>query len=180
MEYPDTSTPWKSSEHMLNTMQERDHQGRKRYDVDEGFRDACAAKTRLGFESGTPPVRVEHRTQGTHTLNGTHKRMSISYSHQDMLDAGEIASLKEQLADLEAETAKQGKVEKASALLRVYVDPTQQPTPFAGPKDVVAAMGTPEYRNSERVRQFVKARLAISEPGILTTIEENQPNAPDV
>jgi hypothetical protein len=175
--YPDKNTPWRSLEEQLNAMQERDQQGRRRYDTDEGFRAAVVAKIALGYENGPAPVRVEHHTKGTITLDGRRQNRIVSFSHQQMMDHADITRLNQEIAELEAEAAKQQKVEMASALLNISIDPTQAVTPFAAKKDVVAAMGTPQYRNREEVRQFVHARLAAS-PGILTSYE-SQANAPE-
>jgi hypothetical protein len=177
MQYPDKSTPWKSSTEQMLAMQERDNQGRRRYDTDPGFRDAVAAKTALGYDSGPAPVRVEHHAKGTRTLDGTRKRNIVVFSAMDMENSAELLRLQQEVAELEAQVVTQQKVEKVDAFLRVSIDPSRPVTPFSGKNEVIAAMRTPEYRNKEEVRQFVHARLAAS-PGVLTSYE-SQANAPE-
>lgn len=162
---PDVNTQWNSPNEIQAAMQERDSEGRRRYEHDPAFRAAVEAKcvlgTRLGGPVPIPPTGVMRWEHGRVEVLGPPVAYEAFDGEIQLL--GERSRLQAELAALEVEAAKQATPIARALRIADHTDPTKPVSRFASKADMTAAMASAAYRNDPHARAHIEAAILASD-----------------
>jgi hypothetical protein len=171
-EIPDATTPWRSQAEQLSALQERDAQGRKRYETDSAFRQACEAKAGLGFDNPDEGPQLRIPTGAMSSAKDLGRFASISGAEMDKIH--EVVTLQTEVKALEHQLEQHNnELQGAQQIeaLRSSVEGIRKgaaPQPFESKEEAVRAMSSPRYENDPEFRAAVEARAVLGIPGVTT------------